>query len=109
MKSVLILCAVLSGVAWGFEGVRTERKARGILSYISHIGMCRRVLWPFWSGIHFANFGLESGIVWGGGELPERMKAFIVSEKEIDICEFEMRLEKCFLRSNLSNYDVISA
>ena len=32
--------------------------------------MCRRVLWPFWSGIHFANFGLESGIVcggWGGG------------------------------------------
>ena len=74
--------------------------------------MCRRVLWPFWSGIHFANFGLESGIVcggWGGGELPERIKAFIVSEKEIDICEFEMRLEKCFLRSNLSNYDVISA
>ena len=69
--------------------------------------MCRRVLWPFWSGIHFAHFGLESGMVWEG--TTEGMTAFIVSEKEIDICEFEMRLEKCFLRSNLSNYDVISA
>ena len=44
---------------------RKERPGGGgILSYISHIGMCRRVLWPFWSGIHFANFSLESGIVW---------------------------------------------
>ena len=48
--------------------------------------------------------------VWCSRELPERMKVFIVSEKKIEICEFEMRLEKCFLlRSNLSNYDVISA
>ena len=43
-----------------------------VLLYISHIGMCRpirsRDYTPFWSetGIDFAHFGLESGVVFVG-------------------------------------------
>ena len=45
----------------------------GVLPYISHIGMCRP--------IHFAHFGLESGMVClrNRKELRECMNVFIVS------------------------------
>ena len=45
--------------------------------------------------IHFAHFGLESGMVFEG--TPERMDVCIVSKKEIEIYEFEIRLEKYFV------------
>ena len=40
---------------------------RGVLSYISHKGVCRPKGYGFWAftGIHFAQFGLESGMVFG--------------------------------------------
>ena len=48
--------------------------SRGVLRYISHIGMCRPegYIYTFFSrfglktGLHFAHFGLESGIVFDG-------------------------------------------
>ena len=47
------------------------------------------------TGIHFAHFGLESGMVFEG--TTERMNVFIVqfqmSKKEKEICEFEMDLK----------------
>ena len=40
---------------------------RGVLSYIKGKGMCRPKGYGFWAftGIHFAQFGLESGMVFG--------------------------------------------
>ena len=65
------------------------------------------------TGIHFAHFGLESGMVFE--ELRERMKVFIVSlqmskKDGREICEFEMDLKNFFcLHSNLSNDNIVSA
>ena len=66
------------------------------------------------TGIQFAHFGLESDIVFEG--TTECMNVllpfqFQMSEKEREICEFEMDLKFFFfgLRSNLSNDNIISA
>ena len=54
------------------------------------------------TGIHFAHFGLESGMAFEG--TTECVNVFIVqfqmSKKEREICEFEMDLNNFFLRSN---------
>ena len=54
------------------------------------------------TGIHFAHFGLELGMVFEG--TTECMNVFIVqfqtSKKERELCEFEMDLNNFFLRSN---------
>ena len=61
--------------------------------------LCRFVLK---TGIHFAHFGLESGMAFEG--TTECMNVFIVqfqtSKKERELCEFEMDLNNFFLRSN---------
>ena len=60
------------------------------------------------TGIHFAHYCLESGVVFEGttGAYERIYREFQMNKKEIEICEFEMHLEKFFcLRSNLSNYD----
>ena len=67
--------------------------------------MCRPIrsgFVPFWSekGIHFAHFGLKSGMIFEGTTGPERINVFIVSipdEKEREICEFEMGSKNFFV------------
>ena len=67
----------------------------GVLSYISHIDMCRPKGYGFWAffglktGIHFTYFGLESGMVL------ERNTGMY--ERNYRICEFEVLLEKFFV------------
>ena len=66
------------------------------------------VLCPFGlkTGIHFANFGLESGMVFGETTgMYERTYCFNFK------CEFEMDLMDLFVYAlnNLSNDDIISA
>ena len=61
------------------------------------------------TGIHFAHFGLEPGMVFEGTtEVYEGIyrfnSNFQMSKKEREICEFEMDLKYFFnIRSNLSN------
>ena len=62
--------------------------------YAYRVGFLRR--FGLKTGIHFAHFGLESGMVFE--ELRERMKVFIVSlqmskKDGREICEFEMDLK----------------
>ena len=64
------------------------------------------------TGIDFAQFGLESGMVFEGtAETYERIYRFNSKWiRKMEICEFEMHLKKFFcLRSNLSNDEIISA
>ena len=65
------------------------------------------------TGIHFAHFGLESGMVFEGTTgVYERVYRFNSkgSKKEREICEFEMALKNVFcLRYNLRNDNMISA
>ena len=64
------------------------------------------------TGIHFAQFGLESGMVFEGTTgVYERLSfQFQMSKKEREVCEFEMDLKNFFcLRSNLSDDNIISA
>ena len=52
------------------------------------------------TGTHFAHFGLESGMVFEGTtEVYERRLSFQfqMSEKEREICEFEMDLKNFFV------------
>ena len=64
------------------------------------VGFLRRFVLK--TGIHFAHFGLELGMVFEG--TTECMNVFIVqfqtSKKERELCEFEMDLNNFFLRSN---------
>ena len=52
--------------------VWTKSYSGGVLSYISHIGMYRTKGYAFWTfsglktGKHFAHFGRESSMVFGG-------------------------------------------
>ena len=74
------------------KGIRT----RGVLPYISHIGMYRpkgRVLGPFWSGI---GYGFQGNY----GSVHEWMYLsfqFQMNKNEIEMCEFEMHLENFFV------------
>ena len=65
------------------------------------------------TGIHFAHFGLESGIVFEGTMgVYERIYRFKLqmSKKERETCEFKMDLNFLFcLRSNLRNDNIIYA
>ena len=65
------------------------------------------------TGLHFAHFGLESGLVFEGKmEAYKRIYRFTskLNKKEIEISEFEILLNNFLcLRSNLSNDDIISA
>ena len=63
------------------------------------------------TGIRFAHFGLESGIVFEGTTGDERTSfQFQMSKKEREICAFETNLRNLFcLHSNLSNTNIISA
>ena len=83
------------------------RRGGKVLPYKSYIGMCahrvgflRRFVLK--TGIHFAHFGLELGMVFEG--TTECMNVFIVqfqmSKKERELCEFEMDLNNFFLRTN---------
>ena len=50
------------------------------------------------TGVYFAHFGLESGVVFEG--TTDCMNVLIVSipnKKEREICEFEMNLKNCFV------------
>ena len=53
------------------------------------------------TGIHFANFGLQSGMVfWSTKRVYERTSLsfqFQMSKKEREICEFEMDLKNFFV------------
>ena len=49
------------------------------------------------TGIHFAHFGLESGMVYERTTGAYLSFDFEVNKKEIEICEFEMDLKKCFV------------
>ena len=52
------------------------------------------------SGIHFAHFGVESGMVFGGtrGSVWTYLSfQFQMSNKEREICEFEMNLINLFV------------
>ena len=62
------------------------------------------------TGIHFAHFGLESGMVFEGTTGDERTSfLFQMSKKEREICEFETNLRNFFcLHFNLSNVNIIS-
>ena len=66
------------------------------------------------TGIHFAHFGLESGMVFEGttGRSVWTYLSFQFQKgkKERQMCEFEMDLKNFFcLRSNLRNHNIISA
>ena len=78
----------------------------GVLPYISHtgyvlphrVGFLRRI--GLKTGIHFAHFNLESGIVFEG--TMECMNVllpfqFQMSKKEREICKFEMDLNNFFV------------
>ena len=85
-----------------------------MLPYISHMGMCRPIGWGFGlkTGLHFAHFGLESGIVCERTTgLYERIYSFkskLVRKKEK--YSNQNGFEELFcLRSNLSNENIISA
>ena len=78
----------------------------GVLPYISHtgyvlpyrVGFLRRL--GLKTGIHFAHFNLESGIVFEG--TMECMNVllpfqFQMSKKEREICKFEMDLNSFFV------------
>ena len=98
----------------------SERNSSGgVLPYINHIGMCRPYRVGFLrrfglkTGIDFADFGLESGMVSEGAtgvyERIYRCNSKWVRE-EREICEFETDLKIFFcLRSNLCNDNIISA
>ena len=72
-------CPRTEGRGWRYT-LRPPHPARGegggggvVLRYLSHIDICRPrgyglFCGPFWSemGIHFAHFGLESGMVFEG-------------------------------------------
>ena len=64
-------------------------------------------------GIHFAHFGLESGIVFEGttgrSVWTYLSFQFQVGKKEGEMCEFEMDLKNFCLCTNLSNDNIISA
>ena len=51
------------------------------------------------TGTHFAHFCLESGMVFEGttGVYERIYREFQMNKKEIEICEFEMHLEKFFV------------
>ena len=78
-----------------------------VLSYISYIGMCRPIGVVFLrrfvlkTGIHFAHFGLESGMVFEGTtgvyEGIYRFNSKLMSKKEGEICEFEIDLKNFFV------------
>jgi len=83
-------------------------QARGVLPYISHIGMCRPKRVGFLrrlglkTGIDFAHFGLESKIGYGFQGNFESVRKYLLfqfqmSSKEREICEFEMKFKKSFL------------
>ena len=57
--------------------------------------------------IHFAHFGLESGMVFEGTTYTAVYERFY--RKEIEICTLEMHLKIFCLRSNLSIDDITSA
>ena len=61
--------------------IKVEARPGGVLPYICHIGkwveLLRRFRLKIKTGIHFAHFGLESGIVFDG--TTECMNVFIVS------------------------------
>ena len=64
--------------------------------------------------IHFAYFGLDSGMFFEGTtsvyEHIILLSQFQMNKKEKEICEFAMHFKKSFcLRHNLSNGDIISA
>ena len=65
------------------------------------------------TGMHFAHFCLESGMVFGvttGVQLRTYLSfQFQMSKKEREICEFEMAWKTFCLHSNLSNDNIISA
>ena len=46
------------------------------------------------TGIDFAHFGLESGMVF---EETKEVYERIINKKEREICEFDAKFEKCFL------------
>ena len=78
-----------------------------VLYYISYIGMCRPIGLGFCAvlvlktGIHFAHFGLESGMVFEGTtgvyERIYRFNSKLMSKKEGEICEFEIDSKNLFV------------
>ena len=56
---------------------------------------------PFWSGMHFACYGLESGLVFekttGGYESIYRRFQFQMNKKERELCEFVVDFKRSFL------------
>ena len=76
-----------------------EKAPGKALPYISHIGVCAagRVFAPFWSEIGYTLCPFLAGIGYGfrayrGLYEPSTYFQFQVSEKEREICEFEMDL-----------------
>ena len=56
---------------------------------------------PFWSGMHFAYYSLESGLVFekttGGYESIYRRFQFQMNKKERELCEFVVGFKRSFL------------
>ena len=70
------------------------------------VGFLRR--FGLQTGIHFAHFGLESGMAFEGTTGAYLSFQFQMRKKEREICEFEMDLN-IFLVCALSNDNIISA
>ena len=75
----------------------------GVLPYIRHIGMSKGMVFtPFWSenGYRLCSFwsGIECGFQGNYGSVGTYLLfQFQMSNKEREICEFEMRFKKSFL------------
>ena len=67
------------------QGLGQGGGGEGVLPYIGYMGMCRPhrlgllLRFGLRTGIHFAHFGLESGVIFDMGEPRDCMNVFIVS------------------------------
>ena len=103
MESVDNVMKRYKGLTCCSSQVRHPRGEGGrVLSYISHISMCRAQRVGFWSenGYRLCSFWSGIGFVFQGNNGSVRMYLlfqFQMSKKEREICKFEMDFKKCFL------------